>query len=174
MRNFVARSGRSLLLTSALLLLPLAFALAEGEAPGGTGGAAGTESSDNNLGIGLFSRMPFNISASVSGGYDDNVSTTTTSQVGSGFVTAGLAVAYNLGSQRTNLTLSSNIGFTYYSALDTDPFEPNLNLALNLSHKVSPRLTLAASGVFAYQTEPDFHGRFGNQSSSWQLLFHAE
>lgn len=175
MRTFCARSGRLLLLFTTLSYLPMAFVRAESETPGDAATATSTTSTDagggNNVGIGMFSRFPLKISASVQGGYDDNVSTTDSAVLGSAFVTSGIALAYELGTPRTQMTLSSNFGFTYYTALNTDPFEPNLNLAVALSHKVTARLTLNFEGAAAYQTEPDFQYGLGTNRRSGNYFF---
>src|SRR6202022_384015 len=131
------------------------------------GGSSSVQSSSDsgstpNVGIGIFSRFPLNISASLHGGYDDNVNTAPNGfKQDSWFTTVGLLVAYNLESPRTKMTLGSNFGFTYYSNVSNNAFEPNLNLTLNLSHKVSPRMTLSVSSITVYQTEPDFQYGLG-------------
>ena len=175
MKTFVARSGRLLLLTAALASAPLALMRGESETPGvaATANTPTVESSGgNDVGLGIFSRFPVNISAFVQGGYDDNIFTSNAIEQGSGFVSGGIALAYELGeSQRTTLTLSSQFGFTYYTELDTDPFEPNINLAVKVSHKATPRLTMTFSGVFAYQNEPDFQYGFGTNRRSGNYFF---
>ena len=175
MRTFVARSGRLLLLIAALTSVPKTLVRAEGETPGDAAAStapAVEAGASNNVGLGIFSRFPLNISASVQGGYDDNVSTSSAFERGSAFVSGGLAVAYELGeSPRTTLTFSSHFGFTYYTDIDVDPFEPNLNLAVKLSHKVTPRLTMNFAGVASYQSEPDFQYGFGTNRRSGNYFF---
>src|SRR6267142_5416610 len=51
----------------------------------------------SELGTGLFSRLPFHLSASVRGGYDDNVNTSSINQQGSPFSSANLALTYEFG-----------------------------------------------------------------------------
>jgi len=175
MRIFCARSGCLLLLFTTLSYLSMASVRAESETPGDAATAASTTSTDfggdSSIGLGVFSRFPLKISASVQGGYDDNVSTTNNAPLGSGFITSGIAVAYELGTPRTQMTLSSNFGFTYYTELDTDPFEPNLNLSLTLSHKATARLSFNFTGIASYQTEPDFQYGFGTNRRSGNYFF---
>jgi hypothetical protein len=115
-----------------------------------------------NLGTGLFSRFPLQISASIRGGYDDNVTTSNIGRQESWFTNAGLSVSYSLGTPRTQLALEWNSGFTYYwdqadsVGVGNDQWEPNVNLRLVLTHKASPRLTFDVSAYATYQSEPDF------------------
>jgi hypothetical protein len=160
----MAYSGRLLLLGTVFLGLSCTVVLAEGESAGGTSSV--TSSSDSgstpNLGLGIFSRFPLNISMSVHGGYDDNVNTAPSgSEQSSLFSTVGLVVGYNLDSPRTKVSLASNFGFTYYSNVDSNAFEPNLNITLTLNHKVSPRLGISVSSFTVYQSEPDFQYGLG-------------
>src|SRR3954471_2150107 len=163
MRTFIAHTG-------ALVFLAIFFAASvvrgEGEIIGGStpdapapaidSGSASGLGSGSDLGIGNFSRFPVNISASVHGGYDDNVGTTSGGKEDSWFTTIGLVVGYEMGNARTKLTLSSSFGFTYYASVADNSFEPNLNLSMSLIHHVTPRLSLEFAGSGAYQTEPDF------------------
>jgi hypothetical protein len=164
MRTF-ACSGRRLFVFAVLACLPLTLLRAEGEPAPGTSesisSSTTSSSSTPNIGLGTFSRFPVNFSISVLGGYDDNVNTTNGGKQGSWFTTLGLVVDYKLGTPRTNLELSTNTGFTYYDSSATNQYEPNINLALTLSHKATPRLTLGATAVVIYQTEPDFQYGLG-------------
>lgn len=177
MRTFVTRSGRLLLLTAVFCLLPLAGLRAEGEtaADGSTPAAASSSDtgSTSNVGLGTFSRLPFNISLSVSGGYDDNPNTAPDGfpQQSSGFVTTGLAVDLKLESPRTKLDLVSSFGFTYYSNLATNQFEPNINVTVNLTHKVTPRLTIGVTSTSVYQTEPDFQYGLGTNRRNGNYFY---
>ena len=174
MRIFVARSGWLLVLTASFLLLPLACLYSEGEtaADGATSAASSSTSTattsdsgttSNNVGIGTFSRLPFNISASLYGGYDDNPNTAPDGlpQQSSAFVSADIGVDLKLESPRTKLDLVSTWGFIYYFDLDTNQLNPDINLALTLTHKATPRLTLGITSAFVYQSEPDFQNGLG-------------
>jgi hypothetical protein len=113
------------------------------------------ESSD--LGVGIFSSIPFHITASVRGGYDDNIFTSSIQKQGSGFMNGSLNLTYNFGSPRTQLSLQMGGGLTYYFDRPTQR-EPDYNayLGLSLKHLFNPRLTLNVNAYAAYQIEPDF------------------
>jgi Putative beta-barrel porin 2 len=118
------------------------------------------ESSQSDLDTGRFSRFPVRVSVSLRGGYDDNVNTTTFNEQGSAFVSIGGTLAYNFGSPRTQLSLTTGGGFTYYlddiRGVNNDNYDANIYLSLSATHKVNSRLTLAASVYASYQTQPDF------------------
>jgi hypothetical protein len=150
----MARTGGLLCVMMALVCWPPASLRAESELAGGT-------SDSDHVGLGVFSRFPLNFSASVQGGYDDNVNTSTSGKQDSWFTTANLLVSWNVGTDRTQLTLSTTTGFTYYANISDNQYEPNLNLTMVLSHKVSPRLNISVQAVITYQTEPDFQYGLG-------------
>jgi putative beta-barrel porin BBP2 len=158
MINFKAfRSGPVVILIF-LASLPCNRLLANGELSGPNSETTIVENGSADLGVGKFFKLPFHISVSVRGGYDDNVSTQAFDRQGSAFVNANLAVNYNFGSPRTQLSLASNFGFTDY--LDSpqgvnNDFAPNVTILL--SHKWSPRLTFALNSYFTYQQQPDFN-----------------
>jgi hypothetical protein len=115
------------------------------------------ESSTKKVGIGKFFKVPFHVSISVRGGYDDNVATQNSTQQGSAFASANIGINYNFGNTRTQVTLASAFGFTKYIDAPQDvnnDFNPNLTLTL--THKATPRLTLAFTGYATYQQQPDF------------------
>jgi hypothetical protein len=161
----MAYLGRLVVGITALGCLAAVSLRAEGEVAGET------TNSGKGLGIGVFSRFPLNVSASIQGGYDDNVNTSSGSKQDSWFTTAGLAVGYDLGTSRTKLTLASNFGFTYYTNLASNAFEPNVNLTLNVTHKVSPRLSLGFTSATVYQAEPEFQYGFGTNRRAGNYFF---
>ncbi len=116
------------------------------------------ESTSDSVGVGKFFKLPFHISASVRGGYDDNVGTTTVNRAGSAFVNANIAANYNFGSPRTQISLATNFSFTYYTdSPDGINHDLNPNLNLSITHKATPRLTLALTSYTTYQQQPDFN-----------------
>lgn len=182
MRIFVARSGWLPLLGAVFLFLPAADLRAEGETAAEGSSAAAASSSDSgssgtggssNIGLGTFSRLPFSVSATVYGGYDDNPNTAPSGfpEEASWFVSAAIGIDVKVESPRTKLDLTSSWGFTYYADLHNNPFEPNINLTLNLTHKASPRLTLSITGSLAYQTEPDFQTGLGTNRRNGNYFF---
>lgn len=116
-----------------------------------------TTSSSEAGGLGNYASLPFLVSVSVRGGYDDNVSTTHFSPQESWFTNVGVALAYTFGSPRTRFDLSTGGGVTYYfdNVVNGD-YDTNAYLSFSLAHKASARLTLSAVAYAAYQEEPDF------------------
>lgn len=156
MRIFTAAAGNLLCITAALICFSPQLIRAEGEAIPTT-----STESNNSVGLGLFSRFPLTVSASVRGGYDDNINTSHFDPQDSWFTNASLLLTYNLGTPRTTLSIMTTTGFTYYFATVDNQYEPDLNLALTLTHKASPRLTFNVTSYIAYQTEPDFQYALG-------------
>jgi len=116
------------------------------------------ESGTSTLDTGNFSRSSLRYSVSVRGGYDDNVNTSSVFEQESAFVSIGGTLAYNFGSPRTQLSLTTGGGYTYYLSdiLGGENYDANIYLALSATHKATPRLTFAASVYASYQTQPDF------------------
>ena len=114
------------------------------------------------VGVGKFFKLPFHVSISVRGGYDDNVlSQPDGFRQGSAYVEPLLGITYAFGNSRTEVNLHSEFGFTQYFEDIPDAssnFHPNLNLAV--THKVSPRLTLSLAAYLTYQQQPDFTNNF--------------
>jgi Putative beta-barrel porin 2 len=115
------------------------------------------------VGTGIFSRLPFKLSLSVHLGYDDNVATSSSGGTqGSGYTNASLDLSYDFGSPRTRLSLGLGVGGSYYwqsfhaGVTGTNNYDLSDHLSLSIAHKATPRLTLSASTYFTYQTEPDF------------------
>lgn len=130
----------------------------------------------DNVGVGKFFKLPFHVSISVRGGYDDNILTAPFDRQGSAFVNATLGVNYSFGNPRTQLSLASTIGFTAYAEGPADvnnDFNPNLTLAL--THRATPRLTLALNSYTTYQQQPDFTNNFiGVNRRSGSYFFTAD
>src|SRR5438105_2198855 len=110
MRTFIAHTGTLAFL--AACFLGTGVARGEGEIIGGSspdapapatdsGSAASGLGSGSDLGVGNFSRFPFTVSASLHGGYDDNVSTSSVDKQDSWFTTIAVLVGYELGNSRT-------------------------------------------------------------------------
>ena len=114
------------------------------------------------MGVGKFFKLPFHVSISVRGGYDDNVlSQSDEFRQGSAFLESVLGITYVFGNSRTQVNLHSEFSFTkYFEDIPNaaNNFNPNLNLAV--THKVSPRLTLSLAAYLTYQQEPDFTNNF--------------
>jgi hypothetical protein len=176
MRNFRARGGVFLILSAALLCLCPRFGYADGEPLVQVTSSDSKTVAMEELGTGIFSRSRFRISVSVRGGYDDNLTTSKIDSQASWFTNVGGGLTYQFGSPRTQLTLGTNVGFTYYfdqpgNDLSNNGYEPNLNLTLSLTHKATPRLTLSAAVNAIYQAEPDFSLSLGVNRRSGNYFY---
>lgn len=118
--------------------------------------------SKSDLGLGKFASFPFHVSVTVRGGYDDNVNLSQFNTQDSFFTNVALGVTYEFGSPRTKISLTSGAGFTYYFDRsdqftgNTDDFDVNAYVGFAITHKVTPRLTVAANLYATYQSQPDF------------------
>jgi hypothetical protein len=122
----------------------------------------------SDLGLGRFESSPFQVSVSVRGGYDDNVNLSTFDDVESFFTNAAVDLRYNFGSPRTTMSLNVGAGITYYFDRDEDDefvdlgdedfedYDINVYAGFSITHKATPRLTLAATLFASYQSQPDF------------------
>jgi Putative beta-barrel porin 2 len=142
-------------------------AYAAGFGGGGFGSGAGRSGSfgdstltgggGEEIGLGIFSRLPFRITVAVQEGYDDNIFTRGNLQQGSAFTDGSLGLEYAFGSARTQISARAGAGLVYYydrpgsSGPDYNGF-----FELGLTHKFSARLSLTMSAYATYQTEPDF------------------
>ena len=63
-------------------------------------------------GAGIFSKTPVKITATLFGGYDDNVNTVPGREEGSGFNTAHVALTYDFGNPRLQLSVGAAAGGT--------------------------------------------------------------
>jgi hypothetical protein len=115
-------------------------------------------SGGGNADSGNFAAPPFSISGSVRGGYDDNIGTTSINRQESWYTNASVLLAYTFGDPRTRFDLTAGAGVTYYfdRISGGDNYDPNVFVGFSLTHKATPRLTLAATAYASYQEEPDF------------------
>ena len=96
------------------------------------------------------------ISASVNGGYDDNVLLTPNGSP-SWFANPNVNLSYQFGSDRLAMDLLTRGGIIYYfdhpGGLNYDPI---VSLDFSLAYKVTLRLTLDFSTSSFYGAQPDF------------------
>lgn len=122
--------------------------------------------------LGKFSRSRFHVSVSLRGGYDDNVLTTTVTRKSSWFTNGAITVSYKAGNPRTQVDLAAGGGMTYYfDRPGGREYDFNGNLGLSITHKATPRLTLAASVYATYQAEPDFSLNVGLNRRSGNYFY---
>ena len=135
------------------------------------------EPSESELGLGKFSPFPFHLSATLRGGFDDNVNTASAgSEQSSWFTNAGAELAYTFGSARTQLSLSTGGAITYYyerQRTGTQNYDIDFHGAFKLTHLFTPRLVLNLNLRAAYLTEPDFSFGIGFNQRSGNYFYSA-
>src|SRR6266446_3521975 len=108
------------------------------------------------------------LSASVVGGYNDNVnastgaSTSSTGGSGSLYTSDNASLSYTFGTPRTQVSLTTGGGVTYYFDQPAAGYNPTGYLGLSLTHKPSERMTLSLSVFASYQTQPDLSTNLGS------------
>jgi hypothetical protein len=150
------------------------FAGGEELPPSGDGNQSVAEEngSTQSVGLGKFAALPFHVSVSVRGGYDDNVNTSEFDRRGSPFVTVNLALTYHFGSPRTTISLQTNGGITdYFDSSAGVNYDFNPNLSFSLIHKATPRLTLSMVTYMTYQSQPDFTFNAGLNRRSGSFFY---
>jgi putative salt-induced outer membrane protein YdiY len=123
-------------------------------------------------GTGNYSRLPFHVTVGLRGGYDDNVLTTTVNPQGSWFTNLNIGLSYKAGNPRTQIDLAAGGGITYYYDHPGErDYDLNANLSLAITHKATPRLTLAASMYATYQVDPGFDINVGLNRRSGNYFY---
>src|SRR5438552_12108318 len=108
------------------------------------------------------------LSASVVGGYDDNVnaptgaSTSSTGGSGSLYTSDNASLSHTFGTPRTQVSLTTGGGVTYYFDQPAAGYNPTGYLGLSLTHKPSERMTLSLSVFASYQSQPDLSTNLGS------------
>jgi Putative beta-barrel porin 2 len=178
MTNCKALSGPFLILATALICFsPHSVRATDVEVSTSSSEAESKSVPLSELGTGNFSRLPFHLSASVSSGYDDNVTGSNLNPQGSPFTSGNLGLTYDFGSPRTQLSLGAGAGLTYYwdhiqnAGVNTNNYDTNDYLNFSLTHKASPRLTLSTIDYLTYQSEPDFSIGQGVNRRSGNFFF---
>src|SRR5947199_745765 len=108
------------------------------------------------------------LSTSVVGGYNDNVnaatgaSTSFTGGSGSLYTSDNASLSYTFGTPRTQVSLTTGGGVTYYFDRPAAGYNPTGYLGLSLTHKPSERMTLSLSVFASYQSQPDLSTNLGS------------
>ena len=108
------------------------------------------------------------LSLSVVGGYNDNVnaatgaSTSSTGGSGSLYTSDNASLSYMFGTPRTQVSLTTGGGVTYYFDQPAAGYNPTGYLGLSLTHKPSERMTLSLSVFASYQSQPDLSTNLGS------------
>jgi len=100
------------------------------------------------------------LSLSATGGYDDNVNSSSIGQSASLYTSENASLSYTFGTPRTQVSLTTGGGIQYY--LDRTGYNPSGYLGLSFTHKPSRRMTLSLSVFAAYQTQPDLSTNLGS------------
>lgn len=132
-----------------------------------------SDGGSDDAGTGRFASFPFRVSATVRGGYDDNVNVTSTDTDGSLFSNTSLGITYDFGDARTKFNLSGGGGLTYFVDRPgaDDEFDVNAYLGLSVSHKATNRLILSATVYATYQVEPEFNFNAGLNRRSGNYFY---
>lgn len=125
-------------------------------------------------GAGVFTPTPLKFYATLSGGYDDNVNTSSNKQ-SSTFTSGNLILDYTFGDPRLQMILNAGAGGTYYySHISNQNYDIDLKGALGVTYKASPRLTLGGNVLVDYLTEPTFQYAGGLNSRNGNYLYSAD
>jgi hypothetical protein len=108
------------------------------------------------VGEGFFTNLPFKAALSTDIGYDDNVFTSHTDRIGSGYNDLSLDIGSHIAGQRSRLDGDLLLGFAYYWNRPGRSVDPNIALNLKASHQFTPRLILNLSSSLAFQAQPTF------------------
>jgi hypothetical protein len=112
---------------------------------------AGTEVTTPEFDIG----RRFQLSGSLTGGYDDNVNLTPTGSP-SWYANPTVSFGYRFGSARLAMDLLTGGGINYYFDHPGGRYyDPIIYLEFSLAYKVTPRLTLNFSTSSAYESQPE-------------------
>jgi hypothetical protein len=123
-------------------------------------------------GVGVFSPTPVKIYATLSTGYDDNVNNGQNNKQGSAFTSGNVALDYKFGDPRLQLILNGSAGATYYFGnVSGQDYDIDLKGSLGITYNASPRLTLGATLLIDYLTEPNFGAPGGLNSRNGNYLY---
>jgi Putative beta-barrel porin 2 len=113
------------------------------------------------IGEGVFSALPFKSSTYATVGYDDNVFTSHTNQVGSVYNEFGLNGSVNIGNERTELAGTGTAGIVGYWERPGTKVDPNINFDLGFSHQFNDRTVLTLDSILSYEAQPNVSGGVG-------------
>jgi Putative beta-barrel porin 2 len=108
------------------------------------------------IGEGIFTNLPFKASLSADAGYDDNVFSSHSDRIGSGYNDLSLDIGSHIGNERGRLDGDIALGFLYYWYVPGTSLYPNISLNFNSSYKLTPRLVLSLSSNLVYESQPNF------------------
>jgi hypothetical protein len=122
-----------------------------------------------DLGEGIYTNLPFQLSLYTAIGYDDNVFAQHSDRTGSGFTQVSLNLASHISNERTRLDADLGLGVDAYWSRPGRSIDPNVNLNLSFSHQINPRTTLTLTSYFSWTSQPNLQLGVGsaNQVSDY-------
>jgi hypothetical protein len=130
--------------------------------PGRTWSQNAVGSTFEQAGLGWLPAIPIQINAVLDGGYDDNVTLSSSGQ-GSVFMRENVVLTYAHPGQRTQFFVVGVGRFSQYFDVSGQN-ETAGNVTLSLTHNFSSRLSFYASLYGTYQNEPNFTSNVGPQN----------
>jgi Putative beta-barrel porin 2 len=113
----------------------------------------------DNLNLGIPAGRRIHLSLGLGTGYDDNINSSGIDPSGSAFVNASLGLRYEFGSPRTQFLVQVGGAITDYFESGSPDYSGYLGL--QLTHKLSPRMTFGANIYATYTSEPNFNLNLG-------------
>ena len=130
--------------------------------PGRTWSQNAVGSSFEQAGLGWLPAIPIQINAALDGGYDDNVTLSSSGQ-GSVFMRENVVLTYARPGERTQFFVLGVGRFSQYFDVSGQN-ETSGNVTMSLTHNFSSRLSFYASLYGTYQNEPNFTSNVGPQN----------
>src|SRR5437016_1858151 len=113
-------------------------------------------------GLGWLPAIPIQLNAELDGGYDDNLTLSSSGQ-GSVFMRENVVLTYPHPGQRTQFFVVGVGRFSQYFDVSGQN-EASGNVTMSLTHNFSSRLSFYASLYGTYQNEPNFKSNVGPQN----------
>ena len=122
----------------------------------------GVAAASEAAGVGWLPAVPIQITAALDGGYDDNLTLSSSGQ-GSVFTRENVVLTYARPGERTHFFVVGVGRFSQYFDVSGQN-ETAGNVTLSLAHNFSSRLSFYASVYGTYQNEPNFTSNVGPQN----------
>src|SRR5262245_32202860 len=130
--------------------------------PGRTWSQNAVGSTFEQAGLGWLPAIPIQINAALDGGYDDNLTLSSSGQ-GSVFMRENVVLTCARPGERTQFFVMGVGRFSQYFDVSGQN-ETSGNITMSLTHNFSSRLSFYASLYGAYQNEPSFTSNVGPQN----------
>jgi hypothetical protein len=126
-----------------------------------------------DLGEGVYTNLPLQISVFTAIGYDDNVFAQHTDRKGSGFTEASLNIATHIGNERTKLDAILGTGLDFYWDRPGRSVDPNISLNLSFSHQLNRRTFIALADYLSYSAQPNLQLGVGAQNQVANYIYNS-